>query len=71
MASLITGLWNRQAPEDAKGATHKDDDIYPVHVLDGSKTLRGIVVTWTLCFNDVLDADKLRNSLTKLLSMGD
>jgi hypothetical protein len=71
MASLITGLWNRQAPHDAKGATYEDDDIYPVHVLDGSKTLRGIVVTWTLCFNDVLDADKLRISLTKLLGMGD
>lgn len=47
------------------------DIIYPVHKLDDTKTLRGIVVTWTLCFNDVLDADKLHKSLWDLLEIGD
>lgn len=46
------------------------DDVYPVHMLDDTKTLRGIVVTWTLRFNDVLDADKLHESLSKLLEIG-
>ncbi|KAL1867453.1 hypothetical protein Daus18300_006297 [Diaporthe australafricana] len=47
------------------------DDIYPVHVLDDTKTLRGIVVTWTLRFDDVLDPGKLHKSLLQLLAMGD
>ena len=47
------------------------DDIYPVHMLDDTKTLRGIVVTWTLRFNDVLDANKLHTSLSRLLEIGD
>ncbi|KAL4876508.1 hypothetical protein BJY04DRAFT_222989 [Aspergillus karnatakaensis] len=47
------------------------DEIYPVHLLDDTKTLRGIVVTWTLRFNDVLDADKLHASLSRLLEIGD
>jgi hypothetical protein len=40
-------------------------------MLDDTKTLRGIVVTWTLRFNDVLDADSLHASLSKLLEIGD
>ncbi|KAI6784829.1 uncharacterized protein J7T54_007922 [Emericellopsis cladophorae] len=40
-------------------------------MLDDTKTLRGIVVTWTLRFNDVLDADKLHSSLSELLEIGD
>lgn len=47
------------------------DDVYPLHMLDDSETLRNIVVTWTLCFNDVLDADKLHSSLLTLLDIGD
>jgi len=47
------------------------DDVYPLHMLDDTKTLRGIVVTWTLRFDDVLDADKLRDSLSRLLDIGD
>jgi hypothetical protein len=48
-----------------------DDDVYPVHSLDDTKTFRGILMTWTICFNDVLDADKLRVSLSRLLEVGD
>ncbi|KAK3290462.1 uncharacterized protein B0H64DRAFT_59197 [Chaetomium fimeti] len=47
------------------------DDIYPLHMLDDTKTLRGIVVTWVLRFNDVLDANQLHASLSKLLEIGD
>lgn len=49
----------------------ESDDVYPVHMLDDTKTLRGIIVTWTLRFNDVLDPDKLHASLSKLLEIGD
>jgi hypothetical protein len=49
----------------------ESDDVYPLHMLDDTKTLRSIVVTWTLCFNDVLDADSLHTSLSRLLEIGD
>lgn len=48
-----------------------DDDVYPVHMLDDTTMLRGIVVAWTMCFNDVLDAPKLHTSLSRLLEIGD
>ncbi|KAL4907675.1 hypothetical protein BDW74DRAFT_111791 [Aspergillus multicolor] len=47
------------------------DEVYPVHLLDDTQSLRSIVVTWTLRFNDVLDADKLHASLSRLLEIGD
>ncbi|KAK1754792.1 hypothetical protein QBC47DRAFT_226401 [Echria macrotheca] len=56
----------------ARSPTRVDtDDVYPLHMLDDTRTLRGIVVTWTLRFNDVLDADKLHASLSTLLEIGD
>jgi hypothetical protein len=63
---LLGGSPARSPPERVES-----DDIYPVHMLDDTKTLQGIVVTWTLRFNDVLDADKLHLSLSKLLEIGD
>jgi hypothetical protein len=47
------------------------DDIYPTHMLDGAEAIKGIVIVWTLRFNDVLDADRLHVTLTKLLEIGD
>ncbi|OBT41297.1 hypothetical protein VE00_08452 [Pseudogymnoascus sp. WSF 3629] len=47
------------------------DDVYPLFMLDDNKILHGIVVTWTLRFNDLLDADRLHTSLCRLLSIGD
>jgi hypothetical protein len=48
-----------------------DDIVYPVHMLDDSKLARGIVLAWTLRFDDVLDVDKLHVSLSRLLEIGD
>jgi len=59
------------APARSPPSPVQTDDVYPVHMLDDTKTLRGIVVTWTLRFNDVLDADKLHGSLSRLLEIGD
>lgn len=50
---------------------YDDDVIYPVYKLDNTKTFRSLILAWTLCFNDVLDAEKLRASLAKLLEIGD
>ncbi|KAK6857717.1 hypothetical protein PG995_005416 [Apiospora arundinis] len=49
----------------------ESDEVYPVHMLDDNKTLRASIVTWTLCFNDVLDPDQLHTSLSRLLEIGD
>jgi hypothetical protein len=40
-------------------------------MLDDTKILRSIIVTWTLRFNDVLDPEKLHSSLASLLEIGD
>jgi len=50
---------------------HDDDVVYPMHMLDDSKTLRNIIVAWTLRFDDVLDFEKLYGSLSRLLEIGD
>ncbi|KAH7188054.1 uncharacterized protein B0J16DRAFT_336416, partial [Fusarium flagelliforme] len=61
-------LWRMLGKTPQKVET---DYGYPLHMLDDTKTLRGIVVTWTLRFDDVLDADKLHASLSRLLDIGD
>jgi hypothetical protein len=60
-----------QAPKDDATPAFADDDVYPVHVLDDTKTMRSVLIAWTLCFNDVLDAHKLQFSLAELLEIGD
>ncbi|KAH6841263.1 hypothetical protein B0T12DRAFT_398622 [Alternaria alternata] len=59
------------SPADDAPDPYADDIIYPVHILDDTKTFRSILITWTLVFNDVLNADKLRSSLANLLETGD
>ncbi|KAF2025448.1 hypothetical protein EK21DRAFT_103917 [Setomelanomma holmii] len=41
------------SPSEVSTTSAEDDDIYPVHMLDGTKTLSNIIVTWTLRSNDV------------------
>ncbi|KAJ4328444.1 hypothetical protein N0V84_001128 [Fusarium piperis] len=47
------------------------DDVYPTFLLDDTRLFRDLILTWTFCFNDVLDPDKLHSSLTRLLEIGD
>ncbi|KAF9700204.1 hypothetical protein EKO04_002069 [Ascochyta lentis] len=58
-------------PELPSSLSDEQDQVYPVHMLDDTTTLRGIVMTWTLCFNDVLDANRLHTALSRLLEIGD
>ncbi|KAK1983635.1 hypothetical protein LZ30DRAFT_748508 [Colletotrichum cereale] len=55
----------------ARSPPLKTDDVYPLHLLDDTKTLREVVVIWTLRFDNVLDPEKLHKSLAMLLEMGD
>lgn len=55
-----------KTPAQADGST-----VYPVHMLDDTKGCRAYMVSQTFRFDDVLDAEKLRGSLTRLLEIGD
>ncbi|KAJ0121348.1 O-acetyltransferase PaAT-2 [Diaporthe amygdali] len=46
------------------------DRIVPFHRFDDAIGLRNSILVWTLRFDDVLDAAKLRDSLNALLSIG-
>lgn len=43
------------------------DDVYPLHTLDFNPNY----VDWVMRFNDLLDADMLKKSLSRLLEIGD
>jgi hypothetical protein len=44
-------------------------DTYPLHLLDDTKFNRDCI-SWSMRFDDVLDAELLRDSLSELLDMG-
>ncbi|KAK3897997.1 hypothetical protein C8A05DRAFT_19345 [Staphylotrichum tortipilum] len=69
----MAALWHLlgASPTRSLPPTVKSDEVYPLHMLDDTKSLRNIVVTWTLRFNDVLDHEKLHASLAGLLEIGD
>lgn len=46
------------------------DEVILAHTFDDSPSNRSMVVVWTMRFNDVLDADKLYGSLSRLLQIG-
>ncbi|KAI7765337.1 hypothetical protein LZL87_009866 [Fusarium oxysporum] len=48
-----------------------DDIVYPTHMIDNVSILKFLVMAWTMRFNDVLDAEKLHQSLSELLTIGD
>lgn len=49
--------------------TVESDDIIPVHLFDDTAAARGIVLVWTLQFEDVLNPHKLSDALSKLFEM--
>lgn len=46
------------------------EEPYPLHKLDDLKGFRNNVI-WMMRFNDVLDAEKLADALSRLLEIGD
>jgi hypothetical protein len=49
----------------------EEDEVFPVHTLDNAGSLRALILTWTMLFNDVLDKEKVHESLAELLNIGD
>lgn len=50
---------------------YENDEVYPVHMLDGVRVHRNFICTWILRFDDVLDPEVLRTSLARLFDIGD
>lgn len=57
------GVLDSSSPDD-------DDLVYPLHALDTTDGLKRLSCEWLYRFDNVLDADKLNDALTRLLSMG-
>ncbi|KAG4255868.1 hypothetical protein FPRO04_11539 [Fusarium proliferatum] len=47
----------------------ESDDIIPVHLFDDTAAARGIVLVWTLQFEDILNPHKLNDALSELFGM--
>jgi hypothetical protein len=52
-------------------ATMSDDEVVPFRFWDEQDTMRRIVMEFTYRFDDVLDAQKLKSSLERLLKIGE
>lgn len=46
-------------------------DVYPAHLLDDCDNYRKLFMSYIFQFNDVLDGQKLADSLSALLEIGD
>ncbi|TVY93515.1 Transcriptional regulator, partial [Lachnellula willkommii] len=62
------GVFTSRPARPAKVLT---DTIIPLHSKDDTKSLRPFILDFTLCFDDVLDPEKLRSSLERLMEIGD
>jgi hypothetical protein len=45
------------------------DEVVPLHPFDDTKTLSEYTLVWTFRFDEVLDADKLGQTLSQLFQM--
>ena len=68
---FLRRAWSGAPPATIGQVLTSDDIIYPLHTLDQAATLRSIIVTWTLRFDDILDPNQLSTSLAELLEIGD
>ena len=61
-------LWRSKPVQLTKVPT---DTIIPLHYWDDLQYTRGICIDLTFRFDDVMDVEKLRISLSRLLEIGD
>lgn len=57
--------------QEKSGVQADGSKVYPLHMLDDTKGCRDLMMACTFRFDDVLDAEKLRASLARLLELGD
>lgn len=68
MASFLRRLLG-YGPQRPLPATVPSDEIVPMHPFDDTSVMRQYTLMWTFKFEEVLDADKLGNSLSELFHM--
>ncbi|KAH6874790.1 hypothetical protein B0T10DRAFT_498562 [Thelonectria olida] len=66
MSSLLSWLFGR---EPQGPPVVPSDDVIPVHLFDDTLALRDYTLIWTFKFDEVLDADLLGESLSRLFEM--
>lgn len=62
---------SRQHSSEKSPTPSDGSKVYPLHMLDDTKGCREYMIALTFRFDDVLDAEKLRASLSRLLEIGD
>lgn len=71
MLGFIYRLWSRLARADHRIQRVKTDDVFPVHFIDQAGLIRASIISYTFRYNDVLDPEKLHDSLVRLLEIED
>lgn len=64
-------MWNKFKSTPNTPARVASDDVIPLHHFDDNPILRKIVVNFMLRFDDVLDPQKLRQALERLVTRED
>lgn len=70
LRALLLGPGTKEASKREKAVLLDDPNVYPIHTLDSLKAYETFVAA-VMLFNDVLDAEMLNNSLSRLLEIGD
>lgn len=65
----MAGLFQRAKPE--RPATVPTDTIIPMHYFDDNSINRSVLLYITLRFDAVLDPERLRCALERLMELGD
>jgi len=60
-----------RAPSQSLAAMSDHDEVVPFRFWDEQETMRKIVMEFTYRFDDILDVQKLKSSLEKLLEIGE
>jgi hypothetical protein len=66
MATLLNWLPGRKGHAPT---LVQSDTIVPLRFFDDTPPLRASILAWTFRFNEVLDHDKLRDALTRLINI--
>jgi hypothetical protein len=68
MASLIKSFFGL-GPESEQGPLVPTDEVVPMHLFDDIVGYRNNSLTWSCHFDEVLDANKLKDSLWQVIEM--
>lgn len=68
MASFVKSVFGG-APKPVPSKVDETDEVVPMHLLDDLAGYRNTCVAWTCRFDEVLDADKLKDALWQVFEM--